>query len=671
MLDPLPMHFWTIVLDGEPFIRYHIDVFKKLPFEWHWHIIEGVAELVHDTAWSVAAGGHVPERYPTGRSIDGTSEYLDELAAKYPEQVTIYRKPLGVRWDGKREMFNAPIGNVSRASLLWVVSSDELWTAEQFITGRKLFLERPEITAAFYWCWFFVGPDRVTCTRNTYGNESRLVWLRTWRFRPGMVWAAHEPEILTEQIGSDEWRDVGRANPIMHDQTEALGLVFQHYAYATLPQIAFKQEYYGYKGAVAGWLALQAVEEFPAPLARYFPWVRDATQVQRAEVYVEPLLFDAGLAGLMPPGAGRAKKPTIVVDGIFFQLDPASGIGRVWSSLLRQWSADGFAANVVILDRRSKAPKFEGFRHRVITEYNLAAAEKDRRFLQRLCDEEGADLFISTYNTTPLTTPSVYMVHDMIPEVFGADMNNPVWKLKHEAIRQAAAFICVSESTRRDLLRFFPEAAEKKISVVPHGVAPAFHPRSCAEIDGLHNKLGITKPYFLMVGDRAAGYKNALHSFRALALLAEAGNYQLLCTGPRQLEPEFAQLIPKGMTARHQWLADQDLSIAYGGAVALIYVSLYEGFGLPVLEAMACGCPVITCKNSALPEVAGEAAMYVSATDPAELAAAMLEVQKPEIRKTLIERGLARAKQFSWAASATKAKEILLQTAQSVQRIDS
>jgi hypothetical protein len=197
-LDPMPVHFWTIVLDGEPFIRYHIDVFRSLPFEWHWHIIEGVADLVHDTAWSVAKGGYVPPRYQTGRSIDGTSEYLDEVAAKYPQQVTIYRKPLGVRWDGKREMFNAPIGNVSRPGLLWVVSNDELWTAEQFITGRKLFLERPEISSAHYWCWFFVGPDRLTCTRNTYGNEPDIAWLRTWRFRPGMIWAAHEPEMLVE-----------------------------------------------------------------------------------------------------------------------------------------------------------------------------------------------------------------------------------------------------------------------------------------------------------------------------------------------------------------------------------------------------------------------------------------------------------------------------------------
>ena len=77
----LPIHFFTIVLNGQPFIRYHIDVFKRLPFEWHWHIMEGVADLKHDTAWSVKRGGRMSdELHRNGRSNDGTTEYLDDIA---------------------------------------------------------------------------------------------------------------------------------------------------------------------------------------------------------------------------------------------------------------------------------------------------------------------------------------------------------------------------------------------------------------------------------------------------------------------------------------------------------------------------------------------------------------------------------------------------------------
>ncbi|MFV4649337.1 hypothetical protein ACNJUT_22340, partial [Mycobacterium tuberculosis] len=99
-----------IVLNGEPFIRYHEEVFRELPVDWTWHIVEGVAALKHDTAWSVGNGAFIPDAFhDRGRSNDGTSAYLDELQARWPDRVFIHRKPLGEFWDGKREMVNAPL----------------------------------------------------------------------------------------------------------------------------------------------------------------------------------------------------------------------------------------------------------------------------------------------------------------------------------------------------------------------------------------------------------------------------------------------------------------------------------------------------------------------------------------------------------------------------------
>jgi glycosyltransferase involved in cell wall biosynthesis len=661
--DPLPVHFLTIVLDGEPFIRYHIDVFRTLPFEWHWHVMEGVADLVHDTAWSVESGGHVPQRYRSGRSIDGTSEYLDQLAAQYPDRVTLYRKPPGVRWDGKQEMFNTPTGRISRPSLLWEIDVDELWTAEQLVAGRKFFLDDPTKTAAYYWCWFFVGPDLLTCTRYTYGNRGPLEWLRTWRYRPGMLWASHEPAWLKEFISPVEWRDVAPVNPIRQDEAEAAGLVFQHYAYATMLQILFKEEYYGYRGAVAGWLALQAEEHFPVPLSQYFPWVKDGALVDRAEHCLDRLLLDTSPAGVTPANAPRARQPTVVVDAVAYQLDATSGIARVWKSLLEQWIADGFAQHVVILDRLGTAPKIRGYRYRIIHGLVWSAVEADRRMLQRICKEENAKAFISTDYTAPTETPSVFLVHDMIPEATGMDLKMDRWQLKHAAIRRAAAFVAVSQSTGRDLLRFFPEVSGKPLEVSPHGVDAVFRPRSDQELAGFRVKYNLAKPYFFIPGASRIPYKNVLLVFQALGMLADGQKYDLLYTARQPLGEEYDALIPPGMTARGVWLEDDELSMAYGGAAATVYPRLYEGFGMAILEAMACGCPVLTCDNSAIGELAGQAAMYVSPTDPAQLAAAMVQIQNPQVRQRLIERGLARAKDFSWPAAAATLKDVLLRTA--------
>lgn len=282
----LPVHFFTIVLNGEPFIEYHLDVFKALPFEWHWHIVEGVAALRHDTAWSVAGGGRIAgEFHQEGRSNDGTSGYLDRIAAEFPANVTIYRKPPGEFWDGKKEMVNAPLRNIRGECLLWQVDSDELWTTDQIIRVRQAFLDDSTRTAAFFWCHYFVGPTALVSTRDTYSNHSAYEWIRAWRYRPGDRWLTHEPPRLSRR----RWFrrvDLGGVSPIRHAETERLGAVFQHFAYVTEAQLQFKEKYYGYAKAVQSWLALQeavATSRSPLMLRDYFPWVTDEAEVDSAE----------------------------------------------------------------------------------------------------------------------------------------------------------------------------------------------------------------------------------------------------------------------------------------------------------------------------------------------------------------------------------------------------
>ncbi|MEY2407994.1 MAG: hypothetical protein QOF48_664, partial [Verrucomicrobiota bacterium] len=286
LADPLPIHFFTIVLNGQPFIRHHIDVLRQLPFRWHWHIVEGVADLTHDTAWSKALGGRItPQIHRDGLSNDGTTEYLDELARKFPGQVTVHRKAPGTFWDGKLEMVNAPLLEIREDCLLWQLDSDELWTAEQLTFARRLFLGRPDKTAAFYHCHYFVGENLVISTRDTYGNHTDYEWIRTWRYKPGCRWVAHEPPRLCQPDARGQLADLATLNPFRHKETEALDLVFQHFAYVTEAQLRFKETYYGYSGALAQWRGLQAQKKFPVQLSDHFSWVKDKAQVNtvRAE----------------------------------------------------------------------------------------------------------------------------------------------------------------------------------------------------------------------------------------------------------------------------------------------------------------------------------------------------------------------------------------------------
>jgi glycosyltransferase involved in cell wall biosynthesis len=348
----------------------------------------------------------------------------------------------------------------------------------------------------------------------------------------------------------------------------------------------------------------------------------------------------------------------IVIDGVFFQLY-RTGIARVWRSLLQEWAEDSFSKYIVVLDRAGTAPKIPGIKYRTVSPYDYDTTKADREMLQQICDEEGADLFISTYYTTPLSTPSVFMAYDMIPEVLGANINEPMWQEKHYGISHASAYISISENTARDLIQFFPDISSELVRVAHCGVSSIFSPASKEDINCFKTKYGISKPYFISVGG-GWDYKNIRLFFQAFGQLASKQGFEIVCTGSGVLLEEEFRAYTSGTVIHKLLLNDEELRLAYAGAIALVYPSKYEGFGLPILEAITCGCPVITCPNSSLPEVAGEAALYVKDDDADGLADALCEVQKPKIRNSLIAAGLEQAKNFSWSKMAKTISSALI-----------
>jgi glycosyltransferase involved in cell wall biosynthesis len=663
----LPIHFFTIVLNGQPFIKYHLDILSQLACKWHWHIIEGVADLKHDTGWSINNGGQISDRlHHNGLSNDGTSEYLDEIVRLYPDNITLYRQPAGVFWDGKREMVNAPLKNIQEECLLWQIDADELWTLEQLVTARHMFINNPLKTAAFYWCWYFVGEQHVISTRNCYAQNPQQEWLRTWRFKPGAFWAAHEPPVLVEITKDGRQRNIASVNPFLHQETESNGLVFQHFAYVTAEQLQFKEQYYGYHGAVKQWEKLQQNTGFPVLLRDYFAWVGDGTQVDKVAAlgiipiaqkergswrFLQPAEIQARATKLQ-----QAQTPLILLDGVFFQLYN-TGIARVWKSVLEEWGNTEFGNHLIVLDRAGTAPKVAGIRYYEIPAYDYSNTDRDRQILQQVCNDLGAELFISTYYTTPLDTPSVFMGYDMIPEILGFNLSEPMWQEKHKGIEHASAYITISNHTAQDLVKVYPDIDPQTVTTAHCGVQPIFTPANDAEIAAFRYKYGISKPYFIV--GAGGGYKNVELFLRSFAQLPTKAGFDLIVTGGQGLSERDRQYTV-GSTVHCLRLDDRELSIAYSGAIALVYPSKYEGFGLPIVEAFASACPVITCRNASIPEVAGDAALYVSDNDVMEMAAALCEVQKPQVRQALITQGIERIALFSWTKMANIIQSVLV-----------
>lgn len=266
----LPLEFFTLVFNGMPFLSYHLEVWRKLDLPWRWHVVEGAADLVQDTAWSVPQGGRLPpavSRWNPGSS-DGTWEYLQEIHRQDPEKIVLYPHPKRRLWKGKVEMIREITPHLHEPCLLWQVDVDEFWTPESVRRLHELFLAHPDRISAFIHCEYFIGPQRHVVSKDTWATGAGD-WLRVWKYRRGMWWKDHEPPRLVNSKGED----VGKMRPLLRDETLAAGISFQHFAYALESQVRFKEIYYGYTGAVERWKKLAASRGRLPPDA-FLPWAQ-------------------------------------------------------------------------------------------------------------------------------------------------------------------------------------------------------------------------------------------------------------------------------------------------------------------------------------------------------------------------------------------------------------
>ncbi|MGC1869916.1 MAG: glycosyltransferase family 1 protein [Acidobacteriaceae bacterium] len=251
-------------------------------------------------------------------------------------------------------------------------------------------------------------------------------------------------------------------------------------------------------------------------------------------------------------------------------------------------------------------------------------------YARRRSSSASAKTVITIYDT----------IEELFPEFFSTSQRTI--EIRKEVCRRVDHFICISHNTREDLIRLYG-VDPNKVSVVH--LASSL----CAPAQPPVRK---TEPFFLYVGERA-GYKNFLGLLTAFAQSQLYKTHQLVCFGGGALRPNEYNKIDELGVPRDRVVSvtgdDAKLASYYATAEAFVYPSLYEGFGIPLLEAMDCACPVLCGDTSSMPEVAGDAAMYFNARDTQEMAAALLKiVQSPEERRLLISKGRERVKQFSW-----------------------
>ncbi len=311
----------------------------------------------------------------------------------------------------------------------------------------------------------------------------------------------------------------------------------------------------------------------------------------------------------------------------------------------------------VVLQRGHGDPVIPGAPALVIPHYSFASnrlMDRDADLMRNICLEADARLFLSTYYSRAPGFHTVQMAYDMIPEVFRSNMETGMWYSKRKAFETAHSFIAISASTQKDLMKFYPNVTKDQISIAYPGVSGPFHPALPEELAAFKAKHRLDRPYFLMVGGRST-YKNALPALRAFAESPLWRHMHMVFAGGGPPDEQEQAIVGASLRSLGQ-VDDDDLRRAFSGAEALVYPSLYEGFGMPVAEALSCGCPVITGDNSSLPEVGGEGCLYVKPDSIDELRHAMRSATDPAVRQRLVALGTRHAARFTWNAMAESVK---------------
>lgn len=285
---------------------------------------------------------------------------------------------------------------------------------------------------------------------------------------------------------------------------------------------------------------------------------------------------------------------------------------------------------------------------------NKTSAGLNSQYAKELLKEQNFDIFHPTFFDDYYLKyighkPFVLTIHDMIPELVYENNNDPQIFAKQYLAKKATHIIAVSENTKQDIIKVL-HIPEDKISVVYHG-AP--------DIDDYPKERALDFKYLLYVGGRNLPYKNFRPMLKSIAkLLLDSNDLKLVCTGNDFSKEEknlINELRLQGKVEHRFFHNDRELLNLYHNAECFIFPSLYEGFGIPILEAYKAECPVLLNKKSCFPEIAGNAAVYFTLDKERDNLCEVLDKflnSSDKSKQELIKRQNERVKLFTWSKSA-------------------
>src|SRR5664280_317511 len=315
----------------------------------------------------------------------------------------------------------------------------------------------------------------------------------------------------------------------------------------------------------------------------------------------------------------------VLVDGYIYGRSRFGGMVRYFDSLIRELSNRGYYVGLLLTHEIADHPSLpltKEFVQTIVTTANTSSSEWDV-----LLASPSSDASVRARRT-------ILTVHDLIDELHpelvdeSSRFAGGTAPGLSETVRRADCIVAISQATKDDLLRYC-DSPPGEITVVHHGADAAFlRPAHCFQDDSLHvlNRLGITKPYILVVGGRH-GYKNVLKALTAYGTSGSADAYAFVAVGSQTTysdeERDLIDRLRLDNVLLTGYIGDVDLARLYSSTSLFIMPSLLEGFGLPVLEAMACGAPVACSTTPALVEIGGGIPVFFDGTSVDAIAAGM------------------------------------------------